>query len=348
MNTQRIDLRQKMVILTLMITLLIAVFVSLCIGAYPMAGGHLLSALAGLFLFIQHADNAGLRDQAVILMVRLPRVLMTVYIGIALGLSGAALQGIMRNPLVSPDLVGVSSGAACGGVLAVMLNIDNNTLALVALAFCGGVIAMICTQALVRLARANSSGIMLIVAGIFVGALFTSGVSLGCFLADDRQGSRITDWLLGTVAHATPAMVGLIAAPVLVGGSILMLLRWRINILSLGDMDIAGLGINPARVRWLVILCVSWMIAAQVAVSGVIGWVGLVSPHAARLLVGSDHRRVLPASALLGGLFTLLVDDFARVVLRADIPMSVLTTLIGTPFICFLFWKQKARKEKHE
>lgn len=330
---------------SLLLALLVTMLFSLCIGVYTMPLANLCRAVSHLLFQSGDTSNNTLRDLVVIQMVRLPRVLLTVYIGVALGLCGAALQGMMRNPLVSPDLVGVSSGAACGGVLAVMLNIDGIPLAMVALAFIGGVSAMLCTQALARLARA--SGTLLIIAGIFVGALFSAGVGLGCFLANDRQASRITDWLLGTVAEATPSTVWIIAVPVLIGGSLLMLLRWRINILSLGELDIAGLGVNPRRIRWLIILLVSWIIAAQVAVSGIIGWVGLVAPHAARLMVGSDHRKLLPASALIGGLFTLLVDDFARTLLRADVPMGVLTTIIGTPLICLLFWKHKTTRGKY-
>ena len=325
--------------------LLALIIASLCIGPYPLdfwQAGHIAAQLA---LPIPLPDDPGwsFRDQAVIQVLRLPRVLLAVYVGMALGVAGAALQGMMRNPLVGPDLVGVSSGAACGGVLAIMLNLDGSPPALVGLAFFGGMLALACTQGLVRLAKAETNGIALVVAGIFVGALFTAGVSLGYFLANDRQISRMTDWLLGTFAHATPAAVVMVAVPTLIGGSVLMMLRWRFNILSLDNLDIASLGVKPGGLRWAIIVLVSWMVAAQVSVSGVIAWVGLVAPHAARLLVGPDHRQLLPASALVGGLFTLLVDDIARGFLKADVPVGVLTTLMGTPLICWLFWKRKLR-----
>ena len=334
---------------TLIILLIVVIVISLCIGSYPLNFWHTLHMLVRLILPIPLPNELwSTRDETVIQIVRLPRVMLAVYVGMALGISGAALQGMMRNPLVGPDLVGVSSGAAAGGVLAILMNLDSSPFTLIVMAFCGGVLALACTKGLVRLARAETNNIALVVAGIFIGGFFTAIVSLGYFLADDRQISRMTDWLLGTFAHATPSTVGIVAIPTLLGGSVLMLLRWRFNILSLGSLDIAGLGIKTGGLYWLIILLVSWMVAAQVAVSGIIGWVGLVAPHAARMLVGPDHRRLLPTSAILGGLFTLLVDDFARVLLRADVPIGVLTTLIGTPFICWLFWRQKTRGWNNE
>ncbi len=158
----------------------------------------------------------------------------------------------------------------------------------------------------------------------------------------------MTSWLLGTFARAEPRTVWMVAVPTLAGGAVLMLIRWRLNLLSLGDLDAACLGVPVRRVRWLVLAIVTLIVAAQVSVSGIIGWVGLVVPHAARMLVGPDHRRLLPASALLGALFTLGVDDFTRTVIRADVPIGVLTALIGTPVITLLFLRRRARGWIHE
>jgi iron complex transport system permease protein len=135
----------------------------------------------------------------------------------------------------------------------------------------------------------------------------------------------------------------MIAIPTLCGGAVLMLLRWRLNLLSLGDLDASSLGINVLWLRWAIIAVVSLIVASQVSVSGIIGWVGLVVPHCARMLVGPDHRRLLPASALLGGLFVLGLDDLTRSVVQAEIPVGILTALFGTPVICFLFWKTQTR-----
>lgn len=327
----------------LALALIAAIVGSLCIGSYPISfwqAGKIVAHLAWPFP-LPEATPWEAREQVVIQAIRLPRVLLATFVGIALGLSGAALQGMMRNPLVGPDLVGVSAGAAVGGVLAIML--DMPPYGVVALAFLGGMIALACTFALVRLAKAGTDGVPLVLAGIFISAFCMAGVGLGQFLANDGQLMRITHWVLGSLTLADPGRVGMIALPVLVGASILMLLRWRINLLSLGDLDAAALGVNVQFLRWMIIAAVAWIVAAQVAVSGVIGWVGLVIPHCARMLVGPDHRRLLPAAAMLGGIFVLAIDDVTRTLIRTEVPIGVLTTLIGTPFIAVLFWKKQTR-----
>jgi iron complex transport system permease protein len=150
-------------------------------------------------------------------------------------------------------------------------------------------------------------------------------------------------YLLGTFARADPKSVWMLAVPTLCGGAVLMLLRWRFNLLSLGDLDATSLGANLPTLRWVIIAIVSLIVAAQVSVSGIIGWIGLVIPHCARMLVGPDHRRLLPASALLGALFTLGIDDFTRTIIRTDIPIGVMTALLGTPIIIFIFWKTQTK-----
>jgi iron complex transport system permease protein len=319
-----------------------AIVGSICIGPYPMSffrAGDIATHLAFPWPLPDELPWP-LKELTVIQVIRLPRVLLATVVGIGLGMSGTALQGMMRNPLVGPDLVGVSSGAAMGGVLAIML--DWPPAVVVALAFVGGMAAMGGTFWLARLAK-SSDGIGLIVSGIFVGAFCLSCVGLGLFLANDAQLNSIVFWLLGTMLKATPETVWLVGIPTLAGGAVLMLLRWRLNLLSLGNIDAFALGVNVKLLRLGIIVVVSLIIAAQVSVAGIIGWVGLVIPHFARMLVGPDHRKLLPASALLGGIFVLLIDDFTRVILKADVPTGVLTTLIGTPFICFLFWKKQTK-----
>jgi iron complex transport system permease protein len=329
---------------TLIVAITLAtVLGSLCIGAYPIGfwrTGWVLFHLA-LPWPLPHDPSWTPRDLAVIQIIRLPRVLLATFAGLALGMSGTALQGMLRNPLVGPDLVGVSSGAAVGCVAGVMF--DLGPVAVTGTAFTGGIVAMTCTLALARLAGAGTDGVPLILAGIFISAFAMSGVALGIFLANDRQLAEITYWVYGNFSRASPQSVWLLAVPALAGGSLLMLLRWRLNILSLGDMDARALGLNVRALRWGIIAIVSWIVAAQVSVSGVIAWVGLVIPHVARMLVGPDHRRLLPASALIGAIFVLGVDDFTRVALRADMPIGALTTLLGTPLIGFLLWRRQAK-----
>lgn len=319
-----------------------AIVGSLCIGAYPMNFGRSAEIVGRLAVPTPLTDDIPwpVKEVVVVQVVRMPRVLLAVFVGIALGMSGTALQGIMRNPLVGPDLVGVSSGAACGYVTAVMMNLPPA--ARMPMAFFGGLAAMGCTYTLAKVAK-SVHGVGLILSGIFVGAFFTAGVELGKFLANDAQLQSMMFWLLGSLTLATPKTVWALAVPTLIGGSLLMLMRWRLNLLSLGELDATTLGVNVKWVRLAVIAIVSWMVAAQVSVSGLIGWVGLVIPHIGRMLVGPDHRKLLPASALLGGMFVLGVDDFTRVILQLDVSIGALTSLIGTPFLVFLFWRKKAK-----
>jgi iron complex transport system permease protein len=320
-----------------------AVLASLLIGAYPMSAGRAADILFHLvwpFSWPAHPDW-DLREVTVMEIIRPPRVLVATLAGIALGMSGTALQGMMRNPLVGPDLVGVSSGAAFGGVLAIILGWSSA--GLIGLAFAFGLIAVACTFGLAKIVHAKADGIPLILAGFFVGSFFLAGVGFLLYVDPTGSGPGIVYWLLGTFRGADPTKVWMIAIPTLIGGTILMGLRWRLNLLSLGDLDAASLGIDIRYLRWLVIATVSLMVAAQVSVSGIVGWVGLIIPHSARMLVGPDHRRLMPVSALLGGLFTLGLDDLTRSIIWAELPVGILTAFFGTPVICFLFWKTQSK-----
>lgn len=321
---------------------------SLGIGIYPVPLARIAAIVGSLgWPFPTHPGDWTAKEQIVVQVVRLPRVIVATLAGVGLGMSGAALQGIMRNPLVSPDLVGVTSGAAFGGVLGMLFDLPS--IGVVGCAFAGGVAALACTSLLARRAERSGTSFIVILAGVFVGAFFTALVGIVEYVSDSHtQLPSMVYWLLGSFVSADPRKVAMIAIPTLAGGSVLMLLRWRINLLSLGDLDAASLGFSAARLRWAIILLVSLIIASQVAASGVIGWVGLVVPHLARTLIGPDHRRLLPVSALLGGLFTLILDDFSRTVFSQEVPVGLLSAVIGTPLICFLFWKVQSRGWTHE
>jgi iron complex transport system permease protein len=274
----------------------------------------------------------------VLKIIRPPRVLAATLAGLGLGMSGTALQGLLRNPLVSPDILGVTSGAAFGGVLAILF--DLPPAGLIGLSFAGGLLAMMCVFGVAKLARGSGNSMVLILAGVFIGAFFLALTGLV-----EAYGNifRIVAWLIGSFANADWTKVLMIAIPTLLGGAVLMTLRWRLNLLSLGDLDAKSLGINVGVLRWWVVVLVSLMVAAQVSVSGIVAWVGLVTPHCARMLVGPDHRRLLPTAGLLGGLFVLGLDDLSRSVVRAGLPVGVLSALIGTPVVCFLLWKSQGK-----
>jgi iron complex transport system permease protein len=329
------------------VAVLAAMLASLCLGAYPMSFGRAADIVLHLALPFPLPGHPvwNVKELTVVQVIRLPRVLVATLAGMGLGVSGAALQGMMRNPLVGPDIVGVTSGAALGGVIAMLFGWPPT--GIIGLAFCGGLGAMICTFTLSNLAGGRG-GMALILAGVFISSFFLALVGLVQFVAPDAKLPEMVYWLLGTFVGADSKKVAMIGVPTLLGGSVLMLLRWRINLLSLGDLDAESLGVNATVLRWALLAVVSLIVASQVAVSGLIGWIGLVVPHFARMLVGPDHRRLLPAAALLGALFVLGLDDVTRSIVRAELPVGILTALIGTPVVCILFWKTRGKGWEHE
>jgi len=270
----------------------------------------------------------------VVFTVRMPRILLALLAGAGLALSGATMQGVFRNPLVGPQVMGVSSGAAFGGVLAILFSFPRY--GLLGSSFVFGLSALVMVYALNGIvARRNI--LALVLAGVVVTGFFGALVSLVQYLADTEDKlPAMVFWLLGSFATGNWEKFGLIAAPVLICSLLLLGLRWRINLLSIGDEDARALGVNVEPLRWLILILVSCIVAAQVAVSGIIGWVGLVVPHMARMLVGPDHRVMMPASLLLGALYLLVIDTVARTATATEIPLGILTALIGTPVFAFV------------
>ena len=312
---------------------------SLMIGAYPVPPMTVLRILIHLALPLPLPSTPSWSgtEQLIVQSVRLPRVLVASIAGGGLGIAGSALQGLFRNPLVGPDIIGISGGAACGGVLAILLGLSGGQV--VALAFAGGLIAVVLAAGLARAMRTGGA-LTVVLAGVVVGGFFSALLTLAEYLADPQSTlPAIVYWLLGSFAEADRTKAITLGAATLVGGCLIVALRWRINLLSLGDIDAAALGVQPGRLRWTILSLVALIVAAQVAVSGIVGWVGLIVPHLARFVVGPDHRRLLPASAFVGAGFLLGVDDFARAVPSEELPVGLLTALIGTPAFAALLWR---------
>lgn len=267
--------------------------------------------------------------ERVVELVRLPRVLSAMIAGAALGMTGAALQGIFRNPLVGPQIIGVTSGAAFGGAFAIFF--FGTALALVGSAFAFGLLAVAIVYALARV-EGRAPVLTLVLAGVVVSAAFSSLISLLTYLADPNDTlAAIVYWLMGSFATASYKSLGILAASSAISAGLLWLLRFRINVLSLGDEDATAMGISVERSRWLILGAVALAVAGIVSVAGIVGWVGLVVPHIARMIVGPDHRVLLPASLLIGAVYLLLVDTVARTATAAEIPLGILTALIGAP-----------------
>ena len=268
----------------------------MCVGRYPVPLLAVLRILGALSTDATGGLHPAWTDTEFIVVatVRLPRVFVATAAGFGLGLSGAALQGLFRNPLVGPQIVGISNGAAWGGGLAILLALPSA--GVVVCAFVFGLLAVAAVFGLTRLTQGGGV-LSIVLAGVIVSAFFSALVGLAEFLADpERQLAGIVYWLLGSFAAASARSALIVGIPTAVAGALLILLRWRINLLSLGDTDAAALGVPVQRLRWGVLLLVTVIVAAQVAVSGAIGWVGLVVPHLARRVVGADHLRLLPAS----------------------------------------------------
>jgi iron complex transport system permease protein len=314
--------------------LLLAIVASLAIGRYGIGLADLGTLVAGWIGF--GPGRAGVAEPVwrVVELVRVPRMLIGGFVGAGLALSGAVLQGVFRNPLVDPHVIGVSSGAAFGGVLAILLGLG--AVALWSMAFGLGMAALLLVVLMSRKAG-RSSVLMLVLSGVVVAALFSALVSLATYFADPNDTlPAIVFWLMGSFASATPERAAGMLPVIALFSLPLLMMRFRINILSLGDEEAAALGLSVEPTRWLALGCVTGITAASVANSGIIGWVGLVVPHLARALVGPDHRVLLPASALLGASFMLLVDVTARSLLPAEIPLGVLTAIIGAPVFLLL------------
>lgn len=319
--------------------LALIVAIAFSVGRYPVPAGDLVTLLWAKLTGAQHGLDSTV--EAVVWKIRGPRVVAAIMIGAALAAAGAAYQNMFRNPLVSPDILGVSAGAAVGAVLGIFLSL--NVILIQSLAFAFGLGAVALVYAISKAVRGHDPLLVLVLAGVVVGSLLGACVALMKYLADPyNQLPAITFWLLGSLASATPADVWS-TLPLLVLGLVPMwLLRWRINLLSLDDEEARALGVETGRIRVIVIAAATLMTSAAVAISGVIGWIGLVIPHFARLLVGPDFSRLLPTSILLGAGFLLAVDTLARTVARIEIPLGVLTAFVGTPL--FLWQLATARR----
>ncbi len=306
---------------------------SMAIGKYSVPPSAILRVLfAGLTGGEPDVDPI---QQTVIWNVRLPRVIAGLLIGAALAAAGATYQGLFRNPLVSPDILGVSAGASLGAVLAIFLKMPVPVIQL--MSFCGGLLAVAAVYGVGAAVRGRDPVLTLVLAGVAIGAIVGAGISLVKILADPYdQLPAITYWLLGSLTAVNRADVGSILPAMVIGLLPLAALRWRMNVMTLGDEEAQTLGVDTRLTRLALIFGATLITAASVSIAGIVGWVGLVIPHVARLLVGPDFRRLLPTALLLGGGYMLVVDTLARSVALTEIPLGILTAVVGAPFFLWL------------
>lgn len=331
------------------VVLLVSILAAICIGRYPLPLSHVVAIL---FDYLVPGDWShwlpawSAVEERVVMQVRMPRVLMAVMVGASLAMCGGALQGAFRNPLVGPQILGISSGAAFGGCLAILL--FTSMPATLGMAFAGGLIAVAMVYVLGRYER-RTTMLMLILAGVVISAFFSALISLVTYFADPNDTlPAIVFWLMGSFATASYVKLAAVIGPILIGMVLLLALRFRINVLSLGDEQARALGIAVEPLRWVLLACVTLVVSASVAVSGTVGWVGLVVPHVARLVVGPDHRVLLPACALIGGAYMVCVDTVARSATSAEIPLGVITALIGAPLFAWLLRRMQTKGGAHD
>jgi len=329
--------KRAIVIITLGIFLILLVsFASLFVGRYQIPFNQGFQIIWYKILGIQSHDMAA----RVIWDIRLPRVLMSILVGGGLAASGTALQGIFQNRLVSPDILGVSNGAGFGAALAMILG-SRLALGVAPMAFAGGIISVLLTYSISKIKK-DQSALALVLSGIIVASFFSALISFIKLVADTESVlPSITYWLMGSFASSNFEKVAFASVFIIAGLIVLFMMRWKINILSMGDDEAYTLGINPKQNRMVIIIACTLITAASVTVAGIIGWIGMIMPNICREYVSANNKYLLPASLVIGGLFMVCIDLIARCATAAEIPIGILTAIVGAPIFVLVFFKKE-------
>ena len=334
-RSRAVDRRKGTAVNIILAIFLIALAVAcLCVGKYSVSVPDCFRILFG-------GQGSAAMDGKIVLGIRLPRVLAAMLVGASLALSGAVYQGIFKNPLVSPDFLGVSAGACIGAAVGILMSFGGTLIQV--FAFIGGLAAVFLTLLIPKAVR-SSSNIMLVLSGIIVSGAMSSILGFIKYIADpETQLAAITYWQLGSFADAKMQKVVSVLPLSAAAMIILIAMSFWIDVMSLGEREASALGANVPLLRGICITCATILTAGAVCISGTIGWVGLVIPHFGRMMVGSGNRTLLPTSCLLGAAFMLLVDTVTRIIGPAEMPVSILTGIIGAPFYAWLLYRQRER-----
>jgi len=317
---------------------LLILIISLFIGRYPLS----VKELTDVFISLLQGYPGNDTHETIITYIRLPRALLAVLVGGSLAVSGAAFQGLFRNPLVSSGMLGVSAGAGFGAALAIIL--FHGFAYVYILSFVFGLLAVVFSFMVGRLCSASPT-ITLVLGGVIVGSIFSALISLAKYVADPyNQLPAIVYWLMGSLSRAQYKDIVMAGIPMFIGTSGLFIMRWRMNALSMGDREAQSLGVNVRFYRVVIVICATLATAGAVSVSGIIGWIGLVVPHMGRMIIGSDNRFLIPVSFSLGACFLMVVDDISRVISGSEMPLGILTALVGGPFFIYLLKKTKGKE----
>jgi len=310
---------------------IILFFASFLMGRYPISPVDVVKTILSP-IFPQLTVSSTVNT--IVWQIRLPRILAALLVGASLSMAGTAFQGIFKNPLVSSDLLGVSNGAGFGAALAIMLS--GSSVVIQVFAFVFGIISVSITYLISKAYKAGGI-LILVLSGVAISAFFNSLISGIKFIADPEDKlPEIVYWLMGSLASVTMDEIIMIIIPLFIGFIILYLLRWQMNILAMGDEEAQSLGLNPSRVRLIIIAACTLLTSAAVSISGIIGWIGMIIPHMARMIVGPDNKILLPASLSLGASFLLLIDNISRAIISIEIPIGILTAVIGVPIFLYL------------
>lgn len=313
---------------------IILFFASFLLGRYPIDPVEVvMTILSPIFPQLEISGTV----TSIVFDIRLPRIIAAFIVGACLAIAGAAFQGTFKNPLVSPDLLGVSDGAGFGAALAILFNGSNFLIQCGSFIF--GIISVSITYLISKAYKAGGV-LILVLSGVAISSFFSALISGAKFVADPTDKlPEITYWLMGSLSSISFEQLSMILIPIIIGLAILLFSRWHLNVLAMGDEEAQSLGINPDRFRFFIIIGCTLLTSAAVSISGIIGWVGLVVPHITRMLVGSDNRILLPASISIGGCFLLLMDNISRTLISIEIPIGILTAIIGVPVFLYLLRK---------
>lgn len=329
--------KKKILIIIIAVLPILSIIISLFIGRYPLSLSLVFKILLNNFFGTSYGISP--IHETVVIDIRLPRAILGALVGGSLAISGTALQGMFRNPLVDSGILGVSSGAGFGAALAIIL--FDSIFMIYGLSFLFSLIAVVLTFFIGRI-YSTTPNIMLVLGGVVVSSIFSSLISFSKYIADPYdQLPTIVFWLMGSLASADYKDIMFASIPMLTGIIGLICIRWRINVLSMGDRECQALGVNTKVTKSIVIICSTLATAGAVSVSGIIGWVGLVIPHIGRMLIENDNKYLIPISFCLGATFLIFIDNIGRIITGSEIPLGILTALIGGPFYVYLLKKTK-------
>ena len=319
--------------------LIVTILISFNVGRYRVSIDNVIKILLkDIFHFEKTWEDV---YETIVWNVRVPRIIAALLVGASLSISGATYQGLFKNPMVSPDILGASAGASVGACLMMLLN--QNSLVVQMAAFAFGLLAVALAYSLSKaISRSADMVLMLVLCGLIVSTLFNSFVSIIKYVADtESQLPEITYWLMGSIAKVTYKDIMFFLIPFVVGVVPIIMIRWQLNVMSFGEDEAKAMGINVRAIRLVCIICSTILTAGVVSIAGTIGWIGLMIPHLVRFIVGPNNDKLIPMSLLVGALFMLIVDNVCRSALAYEIPLGVLTSLLGAPFFILILYKHR-------